>query len=58
MTFTASQIRLPADVEIRPGQFARFDAIGRFREVLDYLSNGLGRTYRCVAPGQFQRVSY
>jgi len=51
-------LNLPASVTVRPGQFVRFAATGRFLEVLDYLSNGLGMTYRCDAPGKFSRVFF
>lgn len=58
MTFTAEYIRLPAGTAIRPGQFARFNALGGFMRVEDYLSNGLGTIYRMNRDGSFSRYFF
>src|SRR3546814_16316571 len=41
MKFTAHQINLPANVSVRPGQYARFSVCGGFLSVEDRLTNGL-----------------
>lgn len=58
MTFTATQIRLPANVQVRPGQIVRFNALGRFMEVEDYVSNGLGLLFKMNRDGSFSRYFF
>lgn len=58
MTFTATQIRLPADVTVKPGQIVRFNALGRFMCVEDYISNGLGTLYKANRDGTFSRFFF
>ncbi len=58
MTFTATQIRLPANISVRPGQIARFNALGGFLCVEDYVSNGLGTLYKANRDGTFSRYHY
>lgn len=58
MNFTAAQIRLPANVSVRAGQVVRFDALGRFLRVEDYVSNGLGTLYIANRDGTFQRFFF
>lgn len=58
MTFTATQIRLPANVSVRPGQIVRFNALGHFMRVEDYVSNGLGTLYKANRDGSFSRFFF
>ena len=48
--------QLPANISIRPGQYARFNALGGFLRVEDYCSNGLGFVYRARQDGSLRRV--
>lgn len=36
----------------KAGQFLRFDALGNYRETVDYLTNGLGTIYKVRADGR------
>lgn len=57
MTFTASQLNIkPTDV--RPGQYARFDAFGHFLRADNHLTNGLGMIYACNRDGSFSRCFF
>lgn len=58
MTFTASQIRLPATVSVQPGQIVRFNALGRFMAVEDRPTNGLGTLYCANRDGSFSRFCF
>ena len=48
--------QLPANISIRPGQYARFNALGGFLRVEDYCSNGLGFVYQAQSDGSLKRV--
>ncbi len=58
MTFTATQIRLPSNVKVEAGQIVRFNALGGFMRIEDYVSNGLGTMYRANADGTFSRYFF
>lgn len=58
MTFTATHIKLPANVSVRPGQYVRFSACGGFLSVEDRLTNGLATTYVCNQDGSFSRFFF
>ena len=58
MTYTATQIRLPANISVRPGQFVRFAAPGRFLRVMDRITDGLGTTYIANNDGTFTRIFF
>jgi hypothetical protein len=58
MTFTATQIRLPASVQVRTGQIVRFNALGRFMKVEDRVTNGLGTLYIANKDGTFSRYFF
>lgn len=49
---------LPPNVTIRPGQYARFNAMGRFMQVETSPSHGLGFLYRAQAEGTLRRVFF
>ena len=48
--------QLPTNITIRPGQYARFDCLGRFLRVEDYTTNGLGLVFQAQHDGSLQRV--
>lgn len=49
---------LPTGVEVPVGHYVLADVNLRFIKVAEYLTNGLGFNYRCVAPGRFIRVNF
>jgi hypothetical protein len=49
-------VTIPANITIRPGQYARFACLGRFLRVEDMPHNGLGLVYRAQSDGSLQRV--
>jgi hypothetical protein len=49
-----SQIPLNA----KAGEYARFDALGRFIQMESYLSNGLGLIFQIQPNGELRRVFY
>lgn len=59
MTRTAQELGIDSIASAATvGQYARFDAFGRFLRFEGYLSNGLGLIYRKNADGTFTRVFY
>lgn len=58
MTFTATQIRLPANVQVAAGQIVRFSALGHFLRVEDRITNGLGFLYEANKDGTFSRYFF
>jgi hypothetical protein len=54
--FSNFEAQIPANA--KPGQYARFNAIGRFMEMTDYLSNGLGLTFQVQRDGTLRRVFF
>lgn len=48
--------QLPANA--KPGQYARFNALGRFMSMEDYLSNGLGLIFQVQRDGTLRRVFF
>ena len=56
--FTRQDIKLPESVNVKPGEYVRFNALGGFMRVETYLSNGLGTIYRCNRDGSFTRHFY
>lgn len=58
MNLTATQIRLPANVSVRVGQFVRFNALGRFMRVDNRVVDGLGITYVANRDGTFDRFFF
>ena len=58
MTFTAARIKLPANVSVRPGQYALFSVCGGFLSVEDRLTNGLAISYVCNQDGSFSRFFF
>lgn len=47
---------LPANIKIRPGQYARFSALGGFLRVENHPSNGLGFVFQAQQDGSLKRV--
>ena len=47
---------LPTSIKARPGQFARFSALGHFLRVEDRPTNGLGFVFQVQSDGSLQRV--
>lgn len=43
---------------IKPGQYVRFNALGFFMSVEDYLTNGLGLIYLVEKSGNLQRYHF
>lgn len=50
------QEQLPANV--KPGEYARFNALGRFMRMESYLTNGLGLIFQVQYDGTLKRVFY
>lgn len=42
---------IPNGIKAKPGQFVRFNTLGHFMRVDDYLSNGLGLIYKVNRDG-------
>ena len=47
---------LPTNIKARPGQFARFNALGGFLRIEDRPTNGLGFVFQVRSDGSLQRV--
>ncbi len=47
---------LPSNITIRPGQYARFNALGGFLRIEDRPTNGLGFVYQANRDGTLSRV--
>jgi len=52
----AFQNQLPANAKV--GQYARFNVLGRFLRLEDYLSNGLGLIFQVQADRTLKRIFY
>ena len=48
--------QIPANAKV--GQYARFNALGRFLGMEDYLSNGLGLIFQVQRDGTLRRVFF
>ena len=53
---TKYQDQLPANA--KPGQYARFNVLGRFIHMDDYLTNGLGLIFQVQADRTLKRIFY
>jgi hypothetical protein len=53
---TKYQDQLPANA--KPGQYARFNALGRFIGMDAYLTNGLGLIFQVQADRTLKRIFY
>jgi hypothetical protein len=53
---TKYEAQIPANA--KPGQYARFNVLGQFLRMDDYLSNGLGLIFQVQADRTLKRIFY
>jgi hypothetical protein len=57
-TYQLPDFKVPSTVTVRPGQYVRFNVFGRFMEVVDFLTNGLGYIMQVQQDGTLRRVYF